>query len=393
MQQAMPDRIGDGGHDVCGVRAAGSIRDGYGARLAACHGQHFANVRTTIVTDDPVRQVPVRFRMEIPDMATKLSDADAEDFVSRYLAGETLKELQAAFRIGHPRAAAILATRGVRATSNGVRSRKLSAGQVEELIQRYQSGESCAQIAERFGISAAPVGRYLHRAGIQARPRWHGLQAGLDAADPEILRAKRAANARTRWENASPEQRAAIVGPANEAARGCTRSVETKTRIAATRARLRTSDSPYEAQVAEWLRERGVAFTQQFPAGPYNLDFAVGNIALEFTTGWARKKKWGDRTAYLFDRGWHLYVIWHDNADVNRSGGTCDLLPAVADDFVAWMKILEASPSLRCQHRVIWRSSQVFSAGSGDADYIAGIFKANAPLGSWPLYGGTGNDA
>lgn len=326
-------------------------------------------------------------------MATKLTDADIEDFVRRHRAGETLDQLMAAFHVGHPRATAILAAHGEKAVSNGVRTRKLTDGQIAELVQRYEAGASTPELGPVFGISAASAYAYLIRADAKMRSRHDVLQLALDAMDPEVLYQRRSEAARRSWQSYSPEKRASIVSPANAAARGSARTLEQKIRAAQAREARGGPDSEYEARVAGWLTERDVPFIHQKAVGPYNLDFAVGNVGIEVTTGWARKKEWRERFAYLFDQGWHLYVIWHDNTSLKGGRVLCELLPCVADDFVAWKQILEVSPSLRCQHRVIRRSRQISSTGSGNADYVASIFKTSRPFGRWALYEGPGNYA
>lgn len=259
---------------------------------------------------------------------------------------------------------------------------KLSPAEADDLVRRYVAGEGTEQLGAAFGISSRAVTDYLRRAGVKARPKHHGLQRGLDAMSPAELSAKRTAGMKRRWAEATPAERRAMVEPAHTAWRGSRQSDETKQRIIATK---NGSESAYEAQLAEWLTERGVSFRQQVPIGLHAADFTIGPVAVEVTTGWARKKDWRPRFARFFDDGWHLYVVWHDTR--------YPLLPAVTDDLVAWVQVLEATPPERSQHRVVWRSRQVLSCGGGDADYVAGVLKSSTPRGSWPLYNGSRHEA
>ncbi|MDW3219005.1 MAG: helix-turn-helix domain-containing protein [Acidimicrobiales bacterium] len=44
------------------------------------------------------------------------------------------------------------------------------------LIEQYQAGDSCATIADRYGVNHATVMRWLKKAGIQMRPRRGGIR-------------------------------------------------------------------------------------------------------------------------------------------------------------------------------------------------------------------------
>lgn len=260
---------------------------------------------------------------------------------------------------------------------------KLSPIDADNLVRRYMAGEGTKEVGAAFGVSGRTVSEYLRRAGVQARPAHHAVvayQANLSSEE-------RSANATRamlgRWASATGEQRAAMLDPAHAASRGAVRTAEQRRRMVEAKSLRGGSDSAYEEQVAQWLRERGAVFTQQVAIGEHCVDFTVGPVAVEFTTGWARKQQWDRRFSRLFDDGWHLYVIWHDTRDV--------LLPTVTDDLLAYVQILETNPPVDRQHRVIWRSRQILSAGGGDADYVAGVLKSSTPNGSWPLYNRAGD--
>lgn len=305
-------------------------------------------------------------------------DVDADDLVRRYLAGETADQLMTAFGIGHPRLKKILSDRGIRSRTSGEQLRKLTEAEVSEMIGRYVAGEDTKAVGAAFGISGRGVTDYLRRAGVQARPRSFGITTYRETSTHEQRSAIASASMYKRWANATPEQRAAMLDPAHDAVRGVPWTSERKVDVVQAKERRSGSDSPYEEQVAEWLRERGVTFRQQVAIGEYCADFTLGPVAVEFTTGWARKKNWHPRFASFFDAGWHLYVIWHDTREPLRS--------SVADDLVAWTEVLQRTPPERSQHRVIWRSRQILSTGGQDADYVAGVLKSSTPRGSWPLY-------
>jgi very-short-patch-repair endonuclease len=321
-----------------------------------------------------------------------MTDADIDDFVRRYRSGETLKQLMAAFKIGHAKAVSCLAARDVAPNKAGSVPRKLTPEQAAELVSRYVAGESTKQLGPAFGLSSRSVSDYLRRAGVRARPRHHAVvayMAGLTAEEEAALAAGSSRRMLSRWQDATSEERARMLDPMHEANRGSVRSEETRRAIVLAKERSACADSVYEQMLGDWLTERGVKFRRQVAVGTYVADLAIGNVLVEVTTGWARKKDWKPRIACFLDAGWHLYVAWHDNA----GEGCGPFSPVVADDLIAWSEILQGDPSLRRQHRVIWRSREIFSTGSGDADYVADVFRASSPRGRWPLYDRAGHEA
>lgn len=307
-----------------------------------------------------------------------LTDTDIDNLVSRYATGETKKQLMSAFGIGHKRFIDALSSRGMSTISQGERTRALNDVQASELVARYIAGEGTQELGAAYGISSRIVTDYLRRAEIAARPKHHGIVNHMATLTPAERSAMTSKSMLDRWANATPEQRRAMVKPAHNAWRGQSHSVESLEAIADARASRGGSDSAYEEQVAQWLTDRGVEFTQQVAVGEFCADFAVGNTLVEVTTGWARKKQWDKRFTRFFDEGWDLYVIWHDTRVA--------MLPIVADDLIAWNERIESDPSGGSQHRVVWRSRKVLSTGRRDGDYVANILKSATPRGSWALY-------
>jgi len=261
--------------------------------------------------------------------------------------------------------------------------RKLTDAQANDLIERYLAGESTKQLGPAFGVSSRVVSDYLRRAGVRARPRHQAVvdyQAGLTHEERSALTTR---GMLKRWQNAGPEDRARMLDPMHEANTGRPQPLSMKVAAARTKSAKGGPDSKYERMVGEWLEDRGVEYLRQVQVQGWTADLAVGNTLVEVTTGWARKKEWEPRFADFFDTGWNLYVVWHDTRE--------PLLPQVADDLIAWVKILERDPSARGQHRVVWRSRQVISCGGEDAHYVAGVLRSSRPRGHWPLYDSTGH--
>lgn len=317
-------------------------------------------------------------------MSRVLTDSDVDNLVEKYRSGETTAQLMAAFKIGQPRLKRILADRGLDIGGRSL-SMKLSAADAAELVERYIAGEGTKELGSAFGISGRGVTDYLRRAGVQARSRSHGIVRHMAELTHEERSAMVTESMTERWRSATPEDRAAMLDPMHEANRGVPRPESMKIRSAQTKSAKAGPDSTYEVMVGKWLTERGVDFSRQVQVKGWTADLAVGNVLVEVTTGWARKKDWEPRFRDFFDAGWHLYVIWHDTR--------IPLLSSVTDDLIAWTQILEANPPATSQHRVAWRSRKVISTGSGDPDYVAGVLRSSRARGDWPFYGGSGDEA
>lgn len=261
--------------------------------------------------------------------------------------------------------------------------RKLTDADAENFIRRYQAGKSLRELSTIFGVSNRSLSDYLKRAGIQARPKHVGIMAWAADEDPQLKSARISASMTKRWAAANAEQRQNMLNPAHAATRGVPVPTERKRKAALTREQRSGTDSRYEDQVSQWLVELGVEFRNQVAIGEYCADITLGNTAVEITTGWARKKNWSPRFTRFFDSDWNLYVIWHDTRYAMRR--------TVAEDLVAWHQSIESTPPSGGQHRVIWRSRQILSCGRNNAEYVAGVMRSSTPHGYWPIHHSPGN--
>lgn len=315
-------------------------------------------------------------------MPTIPTDIDVNDFIRRYQSGETLKQLMAAFHIGHTKAKSILVSHGIELLSSGKRHRALNEEQIKEVIELYVSGKTTREIGDIFGVSKTTIRDYLRRANVPVRPRHYNLQTALDAMDPKELYLKRSSAQRKRWRALTPEQQKMLVRAAHKTWRGKHHSWDSKRKIALAKARRAESDSFYEQQIAQWLFERGIQFRQQTAIGYYNVDFTINDVAIEFTSGWAYKdvitKRWQERFKYIFDSGWHLYIIWHNTSLKSLP----PLSSVVCDDLVAWCEFLQSSPSIDRQYRVVRGSGELISGGCANINDITAIFSPDSGLGN-----------
>ncbi|MBX3088404.1 MAG: hypothetical protein KF742_07920 [Cryobacterium sp.] len=88
----------------------------------------------------------------------------------RYLAGETLRTVASTLGIGRPRLASLFRERGLR-----VRRLSPTDAEVNEMIYRYERGESLARIGTKLGFHANTIRTRLLEHGIETRDT-HGRE-------------------------------------------------------------------------------------------------------------------------------------------------------------------------------------------------------------------------
>ena len=193
--------------------------------------------------------------------------------------------------------------------------RILPDADVRDLVDRYLAGATGYELAERFGVSKSTVYRVLDKSGVDLRRLpMHKARADSTASFGEL----------------------------------CQR--------AATREANGTQSSPLEARFADLLTERGVPKpVPQKAIGPYNVDLAIGPVAVEiWGGGWhgsgAHLERFEERTSYVLDAGWWQICVWSPN--------TMPSVPAAADQVVAFYEFARTHPAADRKHWVIWGTGQ-----------------------------------
>lgn len=210
---------------------------------------------------------------------------------------------------------------------------------VPNLVRAYEGGETVLNLSRRLGVSRPVIVRRLHEAGIPIR----------GPKEAQTLRMARL----------SPDERQRITAAAHDAVRGKRQTLEARINQAIGREKGGKSGSPYEQLLACWLRERGITATIQKAIGPYNADLAFDSVAVEvYGGGWhdagrhaARAR---ERFDYLFDAGWRVFII--------RVEHRHRLMPAVADDLIAFAQTSGADPAGGREYRVVWGDGQPMPA-------------------------------
>ena len=94
----------------------------------------------------------------------RLSEAEILAAEAHYLDGATLREAAAPLGISHMRFASILRERGTK-----VRRSAPTEAEVDQMVNRYEAGESLAKIGTRLGFQPNTVRTQLLRRGVVLR--------------------------------------------------------------------------------------------------------------------------------------------------------------------------------------------------------------------------------
>jgi AraC-like DNA-binding protein len=95
-----------------------------------------------------------------------LVPTDIDDIVHRYDAGETTEQIGANYGISKTRVARVLREQGVT-----IRRQGLTEGRLTEAADLYAAGRSLAWLGARYGISPTTVAAALRRQRMQLRTR------------------------------------------------------------------------------------------------------------------------------------------------------------------------------------------------------------------------------
>jgi very-short-patch-repair endonuclease len=236
---------------------------------------------------------------------------------------------------------------------------KIEIPNADDLIRRYEAGESANKLSGEFDVSRSVVNRVLRENDVHIRGR----------SEAERLK----------WSRMSAERRRNQVAAAHEAARGREVSWAEKCKRALTNERNLTRAVPLESQLAKKLRKSGLNVTQQKAVGAYNIDVAINAppVAVEiFGGGWhtsaEHAKRHFERTKYLFDCGWHVLIIWVDARRYPFGRGAYDYIISLTERF-------RSNPPARCEYRVILGNGEAAPAESSYLNSPADIERLRSP--------------
>ena len=291
-------------------------------------------------------------------MTAKCSDADLDNAIQAYVAGESAESAAARFHTSGERLTNILKTRGLfrsqRASrrlaiqkAQATRSAKLNLP-VAEIAARYYAGESESSLARAYSLQRQQVRRCLIETNMAIRGR----------VEANRLLAKQTPT----------EEHHRRIAIAQEATRGRRQTREHRHKIARTRQAKEIGGSLAESIMADWLRARGLDIVPQQAIGPYNIDLGAYPVAVEILGGYWHLGKpiHPKRTRYLLNQGWHVVFVW---SHPKRS----PILPSAADYIVAFAQEIRSQPPSICQYRVIRGDGYELARGQADSENVSPI--------------------
>lgn len=204
-------------------------------------------------------------------------------------------------------------------------------------IALYNYGIGARGIAKRLNVPLAKLISEFKRQGIKLR----------NQSEQETKK----------WEIMDKAKRAKQVEACHKATKGVPQKHTTLCNIAKARGK-RTSR--YETIIADYFTKGGLAFEPQFPVDKYNIDFVVGNIAVEIFGGYwhlygSHAERFTDRTKKIFDSGYALVIL------VVQDSNT--FTDKVCSDFVGFVDKLSLDKSSIGKYWVIWSATNTITSG------------------------------
>ena len=198
-------------------------------------------------------------------MSRKIDSAVIDYACDAVRRGVLLKTLAQELHVSTDALSRHIRQRGVEIPKTGKKPFKYSLPK-KEIVAMYQAGASEKAIAEKFGCSRTIIRPILVHAGIP-------------------LRSKSEAS-KLRYRNTTKEYRQALTAAAHEAVKG---SITRKQALARAISREQSGNESHlgdgEAEIAQRLDELGIVYVRQKAVDIYNVDFAVGSVAVEVTCG------------------------------------------------------------------------------------------------------------
>ena len=174
--------------------------------------------------------------------------------------------------------------------------RKLMFYDIDNLVSRYNAGESILALHNAAGLHRGGITKCLRTAGVKFRTM----------SEAQTLK-----NARL-----TPAQRQAFSKAAHDAIRGVRQSEEHRCKIART-VESRANPIGMEKICIDLLREKGISCAPQKAIGRFNVDIALTEfrIAVEIFGGhWhasgTHATRFRRRHEYILDAGWLPIYVW-----------------------------------------------------------------------------------
>lgn len=293
------------------------------------------------------------FSFEVIDMSRKLFFSNTDQIVERYNSVLSVADVAREFGISYNVAYRILKENGVviLSQSDAAIKRSINASGVTDKIicDMFASGIGVRGIYEKTGASIHSIRRILARNGVATRNRSEQQFARMAIT--------------------SSAERKALASAAHHAVRGRVRSMEELCLMAATREKTKgVRTSIYEDALFASFQSSGLAPIAQKAIGPYNCDIAIGSIAVEVFGGhwhWNGEhlSRTEERFRYIMNSGYDIIVVSFSKS--------FPFSESSANYLVSYIQELCSNPPSIRQYRVIWGAGEFISGGCIDDKNIS----------------------
>lgn len=269
---------------------------------------------------------------------------NANDVLEAYNTGMTINDVMRHFRIDFYRTKQIL-------SSFPVEQKRLKAGlslkDELEIVNQYKAGLSCLACAKKFDRSRSFINHVLLYHGIELR---NGSEANV-----------------LRFKHQTTEDRRKITAKANKVMRSLPKSFHVKSskKQAEAKAKSLSKVGQHELEYAAYFKKHGFSCAPQKPFGAYNIDIAVGSVAVEIHVNSNhphRHSFYSKRIVDLLKGGLSVLYVKVTSKGVNAFG---------LNQALAHLKELSSHPAGSCQYRVIRGTGELIAVGHLDGNQIA----------------------
>lgn len=279
----------------------------------------------------------------VVNIARVLHVLDDLNLIDDYLAGASLVELARRYGVPYGTLRSRLVAAGVprrrNADSTRITAKAQRSAYSGEVAERFLAGESVKSLATAYGRKRSHIALCLADHGIRPRNRSEGMYARMANTSREE-RLRLAAKAHEATRNAPPEFHRA------NAEKQALRKQATLSKVGAG-----------EPEMLQWLRERGHEGVPQLPCGVYNIDIAVGALAVEVHVNPSNphaRPFYQKRIKHLLRSGFDVLYV-----KVTKQR---PLTAAAADYAVAFLEARRRNPAAPREYRVVWSDKQGVAA-------------------------------
>ena len=235
-------------------------------------------------------------------------------------------------------------------------------GHADDLVRRYQSGESVLSIAKHYGlvssagsVSRLGVYRILRERGVELRSQ----------SDQERLK----------WASMTSAQRRHQVAAAHAAVRGVRRDdpAELKRRALARQGRPHHAHTRFEGEILAFVRGAGMVAVQNLAVDGYNVDIGItepARIAVEVQASHHNEPRSSirrERLEHLIHRGYRVLVVYIDQSKRALRLGR------IGEQIVAFAQLVSANPSTPGQYGMIGRDGEAVTPQRLDPPHCARV--------------------